>query len=176
MFRLAGQALMPFLKAAIPRTGRGIAADVAPNLLFAGLSAASLPEGSGEGLRAGAFAEDLLTSVPLSWAGRAGGYGIARGIGRMRNQPLSADDFNMIQGVSCGGAEAAAWTLGLVPRPFAGAAFDQYNQRMQDEQLQQQALREMEIRNQTVAELGGAGLLLAPLRQAFSPANSYAPF
>jgi hypothetical protein len=94
----------------------------------------------------------------------------------MRGQPLSADSSNMIQGVSGAGAEAAAWTLGLVPRPFAGAAFDQYNQRMQDEQLQQQALREMEVRNQTIAELGGAGLLLAPLKQAFSPADPYAPF
>jgi len=176
MFKFAGQALMPFLRAAIPQTARGIAADVAPNLLFAGLSAASLPEGTDAGLRAGAFAEDLLTSVPLSWAGRAGGYGVARGIGRMRGRPLSDESSSMIQGLSGGGAEAAAWTLGLVPRPFAGAAFDQYNQRMQDEQLQQQALREMEVRNQTIAELGGAGLLLAPLRQAFSPAESYAPF
>jgi hypothetical protein len=175
MIRFAGTALGPLLarlgpvaRASIPQTTRGMIGDVAPNLLFAGLSAASLPEGTSPGLRAGAFAEDMLTSVPLSWAGRGLGYAGARAAGRLRGRPLSEDSFNLVQNLSGGGAEAAAWGLGLVPRPFANQAFEQYNARMQSDQLEQQALREMEIRNQTISELGGAGLLVAPIRQAFA--------
>lgn len=176
MLRFAGTTLAPLLarlgpavRASIPQTTRGMIGDVAPNLLFAGLSAASLPEGTDPGLRAGAFAEDMLTSVPLSWAGRGLGFAGARLAGKVRGRPLSDDSFNLVQNLSGGGAEAAAWGLGLVPRPFANQAFEQYNARMEKDQRERQALREMEIRNQAIAEMGGAGLLMAPLQQVFSP-------
>lgn len=169
MIRFAGLALKPLLakaaRVALPQTGRGWAMDVVPNALFAGLSTFSLPEGTDAGTRAGAFAEDMATSLPLSWMGRAGGYGMARGIGKMRKRPLSRDSLEMVQGLSGAGLETIAWGSGLVPRPFAQGAWDRYNEQMQQEQMQQQAMRDQEIRNQTLRELGGAGMLIAPFQQ-----------
>jgi hypothetical protein len=169
MIRFAGLALKPLLakaaRVALPQTGRGWAMDVVPNTFFAGLSALSLPEGTDAGTRAGAFAEDMATSLPLSLLGRVGGYGMARGIGRMRNRPLSQDSLDMVQGLSGAGLETVAWGSGLVPRPFAQGAWDRYNEQMQLEQMQYQAMRDREIRDQTLQELGGAGMLIAPFQQ-----------
>lgn len=177
MIRFAGLALKPLLakaaRVALPQTGRGWATDVVPNALFAGLSALSLPEGTDMATRLGAAGEDLATSFPLSIAGRVGGYGMARGIGKMRNRPLSRDSLDMVQGLSGAGLEALAWGSGLVPRPFAQGAWDRYNEQMQQEQMQQQAMRDQEIRNQTLRELGGAGMLIAPFQQQLASSDLF---
>ena len=169
MIRFAGLALKPLLakaaRVALPQTGRGWAMDVVPNALFAGLSAFSLPEGTDMATRFGAAGEDLATSLPLSLAGRLGGYGMARGFGKMRKRPLSRDSLEMVQGLSGAGLETIAWGSGLVPRPFAQGAWDRYNEQMQQEQMQQLAMRDHEIRRQTLQELGGAGMLIAPFQQ-----------
>lgn len=153
-------------RASVPQTGRDLLADAGMNVLMAGMSAAALPEGTSAGLRAGAFAEDLLTSVPISWAGRGLGYAGVRGFGRMRGRPLSPENAALAQNLAGGGAEMGLWMTGLVPRPFASEAITAFNRRMEADQMEQLAMREQEIRNRTIAEMGGAGLLMAPLQQS----------
>lgn len=167
--RFAGQLLRhmaPAARASIPHGVRGITADVLPNLLFSGLSAASLPEGTPAWQRAGAAAEDLAFTLPLSWAGRGLGYAGARGVSRAMKRPMGADDMAMVQGLSGGLLEAGAWSSGLLPRPFANAAFDKFHSQMEAQQQEQMALRDAQIREETIRRLGGAGLLMSPMMGA----------
>lgn len=164
--RFAGQLLTrlgPAARSSIPHGARGIAADVLPNLMFSGLSAASLPEGTPAWQRAGAAAEDLAFTLPLSWLGRGLGYAGARGVGRAMKRPIGPDDMAMVQGLSGGLLEAGAWSSGLVPRPFANAAFDKYHSQLEADQQQQMALRDAQVREETIRRLGGAGLLMSPM-------------
>lgn len=163
--RFAGKALASEAgRAAIPR-GIGMAYDLAPNAIFGLLSAASLPEGTDLGTRLGAAAEDLLVSVPLGWAGRFAGYKGAKAIGAMRGKPLSPDSFGFMINMAGQAPEQAAWWSGMMPRPFASKAYGDYQARMSEQQLQEQAMRDERIRMDLVERLGGAGLLAAPFQQ-----------
>ena len=155
----------PAAQAAIPRTIGGLISDTAFNALGAGMSAVSLPEGTDLGTRLGAAAEDLLFSVPVGWLGRLGGYNIARGVGALRGKRLPPGIFEQAQALTGGAAEMAAWSSGLIPRPFANKAFEQYQARTSEQQLQEQAMRDEQIRMDLVQRLGGAGLLAAPFQQ-----------
>lgn len=163
-------AALPFLRqafqASVPQTGKALAADVGMNVLMAGLAASSLPEGTSPGLRAGAFAEDLLT-VPMSWVGRGLGYAGVRGASRLRGRPFSPENAAMAQGLAGSAAEMGLWMTGMVPRPAATAAINNYAQQMEQEQLQQQAIRDQQIRHQAIAQMGGAGLFMPSLQQSF---------
>jgi hypothetical protein len=170
----------PMAASLLPRLGRawnaikpvgvkGWAGEVAPNLLFAGLGATQLPEGTPAELRAGAFAEELLTSIPLGLLGRAGGYGAARGFAGVRGRPLSPENMGMVQGLAGMGLETTAWGTGLVPRPFATQAWGLADQQVQDEMGRRQLSEREEMRNQLIEELtqqmGGFGAAVG----AFQP-------
>lgn len=168
-WRLAGQKLMQYLGQHLPQDTKGWIAEVAPNLIFAGMSAATLPEGTDPGLRAGAFAEDLLTSVPMGLLGRMGGSGLAHGIGRMRGRALSSESTGLAQMLTGTGLETSAMMSGLMPRPFATKAFEDYQARVSEEEQQRQAIERQEIERQAIEQMGGLGALVAPLDQAVAP-------
>lgn len=130
------------------------------------MAGASLPEGTGLGTRLGAGLEDLVVSVPIGWAGRLAGLGAASGVGRLRGRPLSEGAFGTAMGLTGAGAEMVAWNSGLMPRPFANKAIDDYQARMSEAQQQQQAYERQQIQLDTIRRLGGAGLLLAPFQEA----------
>lgn len=168
-WRLAGQKLLQFLGQNVPQNSRGWIAEVAPNLIFAGMSAATLPEGTDAGLRAGAFAEDLLTSVPMGLLGGVGGAGLARGIGRMRGRALSEESAGLARMLTGTGLETSAMMSGMLPRPFATKAFEDYQARVSEEEQQRQAIERQEIERQAIEQMGGLGALVAPFDRAAAP-------
>lgn len=167
---------MESLSAAAP----DIAIDLGSNLLFAGLTGASLPgrdeatgyEGATFGERAGASLFDAATSIPAGFAGRLAGTALTRGIGGMRKRPLPQAWEMGVQGIAGMGAETALWGSGMVQNPFTNSAIDRYNQaamaaqendkRAYREQILAEAQEEERRRNQALAGYGGIGAALSP--------------
>lgn len=167
---------MESLSAAAP----DIAMDLGSNLLFAGLTGASLPgrdeatgyEGATLGERAGASLFDAATSIPVGMAGRLVGAGLTGGIGRIRKRPVPQGPGMVIQGLAGMGAETALWGSGMVQNPFTNSAIDRYNQaamaaqendkRAYREQILAEAQEEERRRNQALAGYGGIGAALSP--------------
>lgn len=157
-----------------------IGLDLGANFLFAGLTGMSLPgrdqatgfEGATLGERAAAAAFDAGTSIPIGMLGRLGGAGLARGIGQMRQRPLSTGAEFAIQNVAGMGAETALWGSGLIQNPATNSALERYNQaalaaqendkRAYREQILAEAEEEQRRRNQALAGYGGAGAALSP--------------
>lgn len=192
--RFAGPALARGAKALYPGLAAGprimsrqslsaaapdIAIDLGSNLLFAGLTGASLPgrdeatgyEGATLGERAGASFFDAATSIPIGMLGRLGGTGLTRGIGRIRKQPLPSGLEMTIQNLAGMTAETGVWGSGMIQNPFTNSALDGYNQaamaaqendkRAYREQILKEVQEEERRRNQALADYGGLGAALS---------------
>lgn len=164
-------------KASLAAAAPDIAMDLAPNLLFAGLTAASLPGAdeasgftgatTGERVAAGAF--DVGTSTIASMLGRFGGKGISK---LARRQSGGRGDM-MLTNFGGMGAEAALWGSGLISNPGINSSLDRFqqaqlaaeeqNKRAYREQLIKEIEEEQRTRNQALQGYGGSGALLSDL-------------
>lgn len=142
----------------LPQTGAEAFMSYAPNVAFAGFTAANQPEGTDLLTRIGAGTEDLFGSLALQALGRGVGHGAVMGMTRVNPNGMSE---GLAQAFRAGGeigAETLGW--GFVPRPFATAALQRYDERMTEQQQRELALRDEEIRRQALAEAGARGLLI----------------
>lgn len=165
------QALKPIVKsqigqAVLPQSGLELAMSVVPNLAFAGMTALNQPQGTSPLVAAGAGAEDLIGSLALQTLGRGLGSFGAGGLRRARGGALSPEWESGIKGISEMGAEMLGY--GFVPRPFATKAYQDYEQRVTQEQQDREAAREKEIRDRILAQAGIRGLILPQDLQEWS--------
>lgn len=165
------QALKPIVRspigqAVLPQSGLELAMSVVPNLAFAGMTALNQPQGTSPLVAAGAGAEDLIGSLALQTLGRGLGSAGAGGVRRLRGGSLPNEWESGVKGLSEYGAEFLGY--GLVPRPFATKAYQDYEQRVTQEQQDEQAAREKEIRDRILAQAGIRGLILPQDLQEWS--------
>lgn len=144
--------------------GANLAMSIAPNALFAGMSAASLPEGTSAWDRTLAAGENFLGSTALEMGAQA----LAGGGLRMAGRRIGPTGQNMIRGGIAMGVPTVAWGAGLIPQPTAQRVWGDYNDRIQQEMMAENSVREQELieaaRQQAFAEMSGFG----PMRQAYT--------
>ena len=158
---LAGRALLAKAgRILLPQTATEAAFSLIPNLAFAGLTAASQPEGTGMGTRVGAGFEDLVGSLALQTGGRGLGYGAGRAFGSLRGRRLGPENMSRLTGFGEMAAEFGGY--GLVPRPFASKAMSDYEARFAQQQQAEQAIRDEQIRREAIAQAGGLGVVMPP--------------
>jgi hypothetical protein len=142
--------------------GGNLAMSIAPNLLFAGMSAASLPDGTGAMDRGLVAGEQFLGSTALEFGAQAlAGAGL-----RMAGSRLGPGMQNAIRGGVAMGVPALAW--GSMPQPTAQRVWGDYNEQMTQQIAQENTKREQELimaaREQAFAEMAGFG----PMQQAYA--------
>lgn len=167
-----------------PKTGRdymNYAIRYVPELLGAGLSAASLPgEDVDMGTRALAAGEELATSLGLSMAGSLAGRGLA---GRRAMNQIRKGNFEVPDGMTRRQAVNEALEMGttlgdsavlplqfFAPRPFYNSQVEQY----MAEQPRQQVVEEQEQQANTetmIAALLASGALGNTSMMALDVAN-----
>jgi len=115
-----------------------IGADLAPELIMAGLQGAMLPEGTGMGTRLGAVGEDAGIGMGLSWLGQGLAEAGLRAVERRTGKPLGQG----VRYATKAGLGAATMMGGyqVLPRPFAGSAYEKAQSAME----QEMALRRQE--------------------------------
>jgi len=142
--------------------GMNLGMSLVPNAIFAGMSAASLPENASVLDRGLAFGEQFLGSALVEF----GAQGAATGGIRMAGDRMGQGAQNMLRGGIAMAVPTAAWGLGMIPQPTAQRVWGDYNQQMQGEMQQQMEAEQAEIaraaREQAFAEMAGIG----PMRQA----------
>lgn len=157
-----------------------LAMSLIPNLAYAGMTAATLPgrqvgpggevlyEGAGLGTRVGAAAEDFLGSSFAGFGARALSRGTLRAIAKRRNKPFTPEREAFISNIAENVAEPAFYMTGLMPRPFANQAFQDYEQAMSNasrSDLQQQALAERQRQMEALQSYGGLAPVVDPVKQ-----------
>lgn len=133
--RLAGSLIK---RAALPQSAGGWLWELGPEVLFAGMAAASLPEGTPVTDRLLMAGEDLLLGAGGSIGGRLGGAAIAGKIngGSMRGMANAMD-----QGALAGGMIGGMGVPMFAPRPFA----DGMRRKAEEQMGAEQAAREQAI-------------------------------
>jgi hypothetical protein len=159
---------MKDLGRAVLPTGADLAMSVLPNVIFSGMTAASLPEGTDLTTRLGAGAEDLLGGLAAQTLGRGMGYSVGRGVGRVLNKPLPEEWRHIVTGAGEIATEAGAYPF--MPRPFANKAYEDYNQRMAVDQEEAQLQHDEEVRQRALLDAHAFGYQTLPsFQQAFLP-------
>lgn len=141
--------------------GMNVGMSLVPNMLFAGMSAASLPENASLLDRGMAFGEQVVGSyVP-----ELGAQALATGGIRMAGSKMGPMGQNMLRSAVAMGVPTVAW--GVMPQPTAKRVWGDYNEQMEAQMQQQMQAEQMEIaraaREQAFAEMAGFG----PMRQAY---------
>jgi hypothetical protein len=167
--RFAFSRLAPFMKdlgKAVLPTGPELAMSVLPDLIFSGVTAASMPEGTDWTTRLGAAGEDLAAGLLTGTFGRAGGYTASRGLGKLKGSPLSDNWRHLITNAGEIGTQAALYPL--TPRPFAAKAYEEYNQREMVSQEEAQAEQDEMVRQRALLDAHALGFQSLPaLQQAY---------
>jgi hypothetical protein len=149
-------------KAVLPQSGAEWMMSVVPNVAFAGMTAMNQPEGTDGLTRFGAGAEDLGLSLMLQTLGRGGGHALVGGA-RHGGIDLSPDMAMTLKGASEVGTEALGFmALPEWTRPFAKKAYDDYGQRMSEQQRDELAARDEEIRREALVAAGIRGYMFPP--------------
>lgn len=154
--------------------GINLANTLVPNALFAGMSGASLPEGTSfldRGLAAG---ENFFGSSAVEMGAQALAGGALRMAGtRFGSRPggrVSPGVEQLVRGGIAYGVPTLAWGSGLMPQPTANRVFSNYEAARLQEAEQQMQSEQMQIaeaaRQQAFAEMAGLGF--GPARQAYS--------
>ena len=142
--------------------GMNLGMSLVPNVLFAGMSAASLPENASALDRGLAFGENFLGST----AAEFGAQGLASGGIRMAGSRMGPGAQNMLRAGIAMTVPTVAWGSGLMPQPTAQRVWGDYNQQMQEQMQAESSQRDWEIaqaaREQAFSEMAGFG----PMRQA----------
>lgn len=138
-----------------------LAADLAPEVMFAGLHAATLPEGTPMGTRIGAGVEDAAIGMGLSWLGQGAAEAGLRALARQRGArnlhrhtkgmkpgefgPMPAPDFKpqpiemdptARYAIKAGiGSAAMLGGFSAIPRPFSNSAYEQAEQMLNQEAM-----------------------------------------
>ena len=146
-------------RAVLPQSGAEWMMSVVPNVAFAGMTAMNQPEGTDNLTRFGTGAEDLAGSLMLQTLGRGFGHGVVGGARRM-GAPLGHEMAAGIKGASEMGTELLGY--GFVPRPFATSAYDDYEKRMSEQQRDEMAARDEEIRREALVAAGIRGYMFPP--------------
>jgi len=145
--------------------GMNVGMSLVPNMIFAGMSAASLPENASMLDRGMAFAEQAAGSYVPELAAQ----GLATGGIRMAGSRMGPMGQNMLRSAVAMGVPTAAWGLGLVPQHTAQRVWGDHNKQMEAQMQEQMQAEQMEIaraaREQAFAEMAGFGG--GPMRQAF---------
>jgi hypothetical protein len=140
-----------------------LAMNLGMNGVFAGMSAAALPENASLVDRGLAFGENFLGSSLVE----LGAQGLASGGIRMAGNRMGPMAQNMLRGGVAMGVPTVAWGSGLMPQPTAQRVWSGYNEQMEAQMQQQMQAEQMEIaraaREQAFAEMAGFG----PMRQAY---------
>jgi hypothetical protein len=167
------------LKRSLPGKGE-LAMSLVPNLAYAGMTAVTLPgrqvdadgnvlyEGAGLGTRAGAFAEDAIGSLGVGLGARMLSRGTLGAIAKHRKKPFTPEREGFISNIAENVAEPAFYMTGLMPRPFANQAFQDYEQAMSTasrSDLQQQALEEQRREMEALQRYGGLAPAFDPVQQ-----------
>jgi hypothetical protein len=143
--------------------GMNLGMSLVPNVLFAGMSAASLPENASVLDRGLAFGENFLGST----AAEFGAQGLASGGIRMAGSRMGPDAQNMLRAGIAMTVPTVAWGSGLMPQPTARRVFEDYETAAQAQMQQQMEAEQLQIaraaREQAFAEMAGFG----PMRQAY---------
>lgn len=126
--RLAGALIK---KVALPQSAGEWAMEVGPELLFAGMAGASLPEGASLQDRLLMAAEDLTMGLGGSMGGRVLGAGIGGGLNRGSVGKMASA---MGTGAMAGGMVGGMGVPMLAPRPFAAHLQAKAEQQMAAEQ------------------------------------------
>lgn len=148
-------------------TPRGLATNLAfslaPNAVFAGMSANSLPEGTSVLDRGLAFGENFLGSTVAEF----GAQGLAGGGLHLAGNRIGPEGRNMIRGGIAMAVPTAAWGTGMIPQPTAQRVWGDFGRRQEEQMMLEANAREQEIwraaREQAFAEMAGFG----PARQAY---------
>jgi hypothetical protein len=143
--------------------GANMALNYGTNALFAGMSAAALPEEATLLDRGLAFGEQFLGSTAVE----LGAQGLATGGMRMAGNRMGPTAQHMLRGGIAIGVPTVAWGSGLMPQPTAQRVWGEHQQRMEAQMQEQMQAEQMEIaraaREQAFAEMAGFG----PMRQAY---------
>lgn len=165
--RFAGPALKALKGILVPRTAAGgvaygqLAARYAPDLLYAGLSSAMLPQGATGGERLGVAAEDL----GIGLLGSVLGQGLGGGAARLAGKRLSQEGRDLV--ATMGDLMVGAPVNMLAPRPMFESAInriseEQYKKQQQQEAAQAQMTQEMseaQAQQELISLLLGAGAI-----------------
>lgn len=134
--RLAGSLIK---RAALPQSAGGWLWELGPEVLFAGMAAASLPEGTPVTDRLLMAGEDLLLGAGGSIGGRLGGAAVgSRFANRKSTQAMTSA---IEQGALAGGMIGGMGVPMFAPRPFA----DGMRRKAEEQMGAEQAAREQAI-------------------------------
>jgi hypothetical protein len=170
----AGNLMVPGGAPTPGQFGINLANTLVPNAIFAGLSGASLPEGSSYLDRGLAAGENFLGSTAIELGAQALAGGALRMAGtRLGARPggrVSPGVEQTVRSTIAFGVPTAAWSLGMVPQPTANRVYSAYEEARRQEAEQQMQAEQMQIaeaaRQQAFAEMTGLGF--GPARQAYS--------
>jgi hypothetical protein len=143
--------------------GMNVGMSLVPNVLFAGMSAASLPENASALDRGLAFGENFLGST----AAEFGAQGLTTGGLRMAGSRMGPGAQNMLRAGIAMTVPTVVWGSGLMPQPTARRVFEDYETAAQAQMQEQMEAEQLQIaraaREQAFAEMAGFG----PMRQAY---------
>jgi hypothetical protein len=158
-----GNAVLPGGAATPRQAAINAGMSLGPNALFAGMSAASLPEGTSLLDRALVGGENFLGSSLVE----LGAQGLAYGGIRMAGDRMSPDAQNLLRTGIAIGAPTIAWGSGALPQPNTARVWGRHNDEMMAQQEAQMEAQQVEIaraaREQAFQEMAGFG----PMRQAY---------
>lgn len=136
--RLAGSLIK---RAALPHTAGGWAFELGPELLFAGMAAASVPEGTPMMDRLMMAGEDFVLGAGGSLGGRLGGAAIGGKLGRSSARAMTSA---IEQGAMAGGMVGGMGVPMFAPRPFA----DHLRRKAEEQMGAEQTARDQAIYEQ----------------------------
>jgi len=170
----AGNLMVPGGAPTPGQLGLNLASTLVPNAIFAGMSGASLPEGTSFLDRTLAAGENFLGSSAVEMGAQAlAGGGLRMAGTRLGARPggrVSPGVEQALRGGIALGVPTAVWGSGLMPQPTASRVWGDYEVTRRQEAEQQMQAEQMQIaeaaRQQAFAEMAGLGF--GPARQAYS--------
>ena len=159
----AGNLMVPGGAPTPAALGTNLAMSLVPNAIFAGLSGASMPEGTSLLDRSLAAGEQFLGSAGVELGAQA----LAGGGLHLAGNRIGPGAQMLARTAVAMAVPTVAWGSGLMPQPTAQRVWGDYQKRMEQEALAENNKREQEIweaaRQQAFAEMAGFG----PGRQAY---------